>query len=75
MTVSDLATPHAWMTRVARRIERPKRAVRAQSARSSGARVLDAHFTPAPEARASAKREILDLLGHARPQAHGAASH
>jgi len=26
----------------------------------------------APKARASAKREILDLLGHARPQAHAA---
>jgi hypothetical protein len=29
-----------------------------------------AKAAPAPKARASAKREILDLLGHARPQAH-----
>jgi hypothetical protein len=59
--MSDPTTPHAWMTCVPLRISS-----------SSGARVLQAHFAPAPKARASAKREILNLLGHARPQAHAA---
>jgi hypothetical protein len=63
-------TKHTWMTRLASHIERPQGAVRARSASSSGARVLGAHFAPAPKARASAKREILDLFGQARPQSH-----
>lgn len=54
-------TKHTRMTRLAHRIHS-----------SSDARVLDAHFAPAPKARASAEREILDLLGQARPQAHSA---
>jgi hypothetical protein len=70
--MSDRTTPHAWMPRVTLRIERPQGAVRARSASSSGARVQEAHFAPAPKARASAKREILDLLGHTRPQSHAA---
>ncbi len=45
----DSTTKHTWMTRLARHISS-----------SSGARVLDAHFTPC----------VLDLLGQARPQSH-----
>jgi hypothetical protein len=59
--MGDATTPHAWTSRVARRISS-----------SSAARVLVAHVAAAPKARASAKREILDLLGDARPQAHAA---
>jgi hypothetical protein len=54
-------TTHTWMTRMAHRMSS-----------SSSARVRTAHFAPAPKARASAQREILDLLGHARPQSHAA---
>jgi hypothetical protein len=57
--MSDLMTTHTWMTRMARRISS-----------SSGLPLPQAKAAPAPKARASAKREILDLLGHARPQAH-----
>ncbi|MGH2982521.1 MAG: hypothetical protein ACRDKV_10835 [Solirubrobacterales bacterium] len=57
--MSELMTTHTWITRTARR-----------TSSSSGARVHAAHFAPAPKARASAQREILDLLGHVRPQAH-----
>jgi hypothetical protein len=59
--MSDPTTTHTWVTRVARRMPS-----------SSGARVQQAHFALAPKARASAKREILDLLGPARPQAPAA---
>jgi hypothetical protein len=49
--MSDPTTTHTRMTRVALRISA-----------SSGARVLEAHFTPC----------VLDLLGHARPRVHAA---
>jgi hypothetical protein len=39
---------------------------------SSGSPLAPPKASPAPKARASAKREILDLLGHARPQANAA---
>jgi len=52
-------TTHTWMTRMARRISS-----------SSRLPLHPAKAAPAPKARASAKREILDLLGHARPHAH-----
>jgi len=55
--MSGTATPHTWMPRMVRRISS-----------SSGSPLAPPKASPAPKARASAKREILDLLGHARPQ-------
>ncbi len=66
------ATPHTWVPRMARRIQRPQGAMRARSASSSGLPLAPPKASLEPKARASAKREILDLLGHARPQAHAA---
>jgi len=39
---------------------------------SSGSPLALPKASPAPKARASAKREILDLRGRARPQLHAA---
>jgi len=39
---------------------------------SSGLPLAPPKASPAPKARTSAKREILELLGHTRPQAHTA---
>jgi hypothetical protein len=55
-------TPRTWMTHVAHRIPS-----------SSGSPLAPPKASPATEGSgASAEREFLDLLGHARPQAHAA---
>jgi len=56
--MSGTATPHTWMPRMVRRIERPQGAVRARSASSSGSPLAPPKASPC----------VLDLLGHARPQ-------
>jgi len=61
--MTDSTTTHTWMTPVALRISS-----------SSGSPLAPPKASRVSEASgASAKREILDLLGHARHQAHVAA--
>jgi hypothetical protein len=60
--MSGTATPHTWVPRMARRIQRPQGAMRARSASSSGLPLAPPKASPC----------VLDLLGHVRPQAHAA---
>jgi hypothetical protein len=57
----DPTAPRTRMARMALRISA-----------SSGLPLAPPKAAPAPQARASVKREILDLLGHAHPRAHPA---